>query len=56
MHLGGDRNGLRLNRKYKENLEEPEILAELDGLVGSYSREQETGESFGDFIIRKNIV
>lgn len=56
MHLGGDRNGLRLNRKYKDNLEEPEILAELDGLVGSYSREQESGESFGDFIIRKNIV
>jgi sulfite reductase (NADPH) hemoprotein beta-component len=56
LHLGGDRLGLRLNRKYKENLDEAEILAELDLLLGDYTREKLQAETFGDFINRKNIV
>jgi sulfite reductase (NADPH) hemoprotein beta-component len=56
LHLGGDRLGLRLNRKYKENLDETEILAELDLLFGDYTREKLQGETFGDFVNRKNIV
>ena len=56
LHLGGDRLGLRLNVKYKENLEEADILSELDQLFGQYSKEQEAGESFGDFTSRKKIV
>ena len=56
LHLGGDRLGLRLNVKYKENLEEADILAELDQLFELYSKEQEEGESFGDFTSRKKIV
>ncbi len=56
LHLGGDRNGLRLNVKYKENLEEADILRELDVLLGSYSKEREIGESFGDYTSRKKIV
>jgi sulfite reductase (NADPH) hemoprotein beta-component len=56
LHLGGDRLGLRLNRKYKENLDEAEILAELDLLFGDYTREKLQGETFGDFVNRKNIV
>jgi len=56
LHLGGDRLGLRLNVKYKENLEEADILNELDQLFGQYSKEQEAGESFGDFTSRKKIV
>jgi sulfite reductase (NADPH) hemoprotein beta-component len=56
LHLGGDRLGLRLNVKYKDNLEEAEILSELDELFGQYSKEQEAGESFGDFTNRKKIV
>ncbi len=56
LHLGGDRLGLRLNRKYKDSLDEPAILAELDSLFGLYSRERNNGETFGDFVWRKNIV
>jgi sulfite reductase (NADPH) hemoprotein beta-component len=56
LHLGGDRLGLRLNRKYKENLDEAEILSELDLLLGDYTREKLQAETFGDFINRKNIV
>ena len=56
LHLGGDRNGLRLNVKYKENLEEGDILGELDQLLGIYSSERTAGESFGDYVTRKKIV
>jgi sulfite reductase (NADPH) hemoprotein beta-component len=56
MHLGGDRYGLRLNKIYKENLGESEILSELDRLFGEYKSESKKGETFGDFTHRKYIV
>jgi len=56
MHLGGDRLGERLNVKYKENIEEETILAELDQLFGLYKAERNPGEPFGDFTIRKGLV
>jgi sulfite reductase (NADPH) hemoprotein beta-component len=49
MHIGGDRMGERLNVKYKENLGEPEILAELDDLFGKYKKNKKKGQTFGDF-------
>jgi sulfite reductase (NADPH) hemoprotein beta-component len=54
LHLGGDRLGLRLNRKYKENIGEEEILVVLDELFASYVDEKLNHETFGDFINRKN--
>jgi sulfite reductase (NADPH) hemoprotein beta-component len=56
MHLGGDREGTRLNTKYKENLDEAAILAELDALLGVYSKKKKKGETFGDFAIREQWV
>lgn len=56
LHLGGDRIGLRLNRKYKENLDEAAILTELDKLLAAYSKGRTEGESFGDFVVNRNIV
>lgn len=56
LHIGGDRYGYRLNTKYRENLDEPSILQELDTLFGAYSKERSAGETFGDFAIRKNWV
>jgi sulfite reductase (NADPH) hemoprotein beta-component len=56
LHLGGDNEGQRLNKIYKENLEEPEILAELDSLFASYKKEKNSVERFGDFAIRKQLV
>lgn len=53
--LGGDRNGKRLNKLYKTNLDETAILAELDDLFGRYSEERQTEEGFGDFIHRINL-
>lgn len=56
LHLGGDRQGARLNKIYQENLEEAAILSTLDGLFESYSDERILDETFGDFAIRKNWV
>ena len=56
LHLGGDNEGQRLNKVYKENLEEPAILAELDVLFAAYKKEKNNKETFGDFTVRKELV
>jgi len=56
LHLGGNRIGTRIPRMYRENIGEEEILAELDGLIGRWSAERESGEGFGDFVIRAGII
>jgi sulfite reductase (NADPH) hemoprotein beta-component len=56
LHLGGDRQGARLNKLYQENLEEAAILETLDGLFQTYAAERLIDETFGDFAIRKNWV
>lgn len=56
LHIGGDRNGLRLNRKFKENLDEENILLTLDDLFFKYSKGKIDSETFGDFCIRTNLV
>ena len=48
LHIGGDRKGERLNKLYKEGLDENEILGTLDELLGTYALEK-NGECFGDF-------
>ncbi len=56
LHIGGDRQGERLNTKYKESLNEEEILTELDSLLGDYVKEKLPAETFGDFTHRKFVV
>ncbi len=56
MQLGGDRIGERLNKIYKENIEEPEILATLDTLFANYAANRNLHETFGDFSIRQKWV
>lgn len=56
LHIGGDREGTRLNTKYKENLNEDAILTEMNELFGNYSKLKEAGESFGDYVTRKQLV
>lgn len=55
LHIGGDRLGLRLNTKYKDSLNEEQILTTLDELFGVYVAERRGGETFGDFSYRKWI-
>lgn len=56
LHIGGDREGERLNTKYKESLNEGEIITVLDELFAVFSNERNTGETFGDFSYRKWIL
>lgn len=56
MYLGASFEGTRLNKMYRENIQEAEILSELDTLFGRYAAEREIGESFGDFTVRAGIV
>ncbi len=53
LYLAGDRLGNRLNRLYKEDLEEGDILNELDKFLGDYSKKRAANETFGDFILRE---
>jgi sulfite reductase (NADPH) hemoprotein beta-component len=50
--LGGDRLGTRLNKIYKKQVKEPEILAEVDFLFGEYVAKKQENETFGDFTNR----
>ncbi|OIN09633.1 assimilatory sulfite reductase (NADPH) hemoprotein subunit [Oceanisphaera psychrotolerans] len=56
LHLGGNREGTRIPRMYKENITDAQILEELDTLIGRWSAEREAGEAFGDFVIRAGII
>ncbi|MHA4807762.1 NADPH-dependent assimilatory sulfite reductase hemoprotein subunit [Flavitalea flava] len=53
LYLCGDHEGLRLNRLYKENLDEAAILKELDLLFWLFKKERAKGEKFGDFALRQ---
>jgi sulfite reductase (NADPH) hemoprotein beta-component len=56
LQLGGDHQGQRLNKVYKENLDETAILSELDTLFGSFKKERNKSEKIGDFVMRKELV
>lgn len=56
MYLGGSFTGHRLNKLYKENIGEAEILDTLTPMVNQYAKERLDGEHFGDFVIRAGYV
>jgi sulfite reductase (NADPH) hemoprotein beta-component len=56
LQLGGDGRGLRLNRLYRKNLDEKELLQTLDELFRLYVSERLPQERFGDFVIRRAVV
>ncbi|HHQ4656541.1 assimilatory sulfite reductase (NADPH) hemoprotein subunit [Aeromonas hydrophila] len=56
LHLGGNLEGTRIPRLHLENITEPQILAELDTLIGRWAKDRTAGECFGDFVIRAGII
>lgn len=56
MYLGAAFDGSRLNKMYRENIGEEEILSELRMLLSRFAKEREEGEHFGDFVIRAEII
>jgi sulfite reductase (NADPH) hemoprotein beta-component len=55
LHIGGDREGKRLNTKFRENIDEAEILSSLDTLLANYAKNRLVQETFGDFVFRNNL-
>ena len=55
-HIGGNREGTRIPKMYRENISEQEIMNELDSLIGQWAKERNENEAFGDFVIRKDII
>ncbi|MBB3306656.1 MULTISPECIES: assimilatory sulfite reductase (NADPH) hemoprotein subunit [unclassified Enterobacter] len=56
LHIGGNREGTRIPRMYRENINEGEILASIDELVARWATERQADEGFGDFVIRTGII
>ena len=56
MYLGADGLGTRLNKMYKENIDETEILTELDNLFAQYAANRNDNERFGDFVVRSGVI
>ncbi|KAJ2354816.1 Sulfite reductase [NADPH] subunit beta, partial [Coemansia sp. RSA 2618] len=56
LYLGGSHSGERLNKIYRETVNEEQILEILTPIIKQYAVERNDGEHFGDFVIRKQIV
>lgn len=56
LYLGASFSGERLNKLYRENIGEAEILAELAPMIHRYAEQREPGERFGDFVVRVGII
>lgn len=56
LYLGAGFAGDRLNKLYKEAVDEEQILAELAPIIKDYAENRTTGEKFGDFVIRHGYV
>jgi sulfite reductase (NADPH) hemoprotein beta-component len=56
LRLGADFVGQRMNRPYRENIDEAEILAVLDPLFAAYATGRSSGEGFGDFLLRSRAL
>ena len=55
LHLGQP-EGTRIPRLHLRTSREPQILAELDALIGRWARSATGNECFGDFVIRAGII
>ncbi|GGH23702.1 assimilatory sulfite reductase (NADPH) hemoprotein subunit [Paenibacillus segetis] len=56
MYMGAGFVGDRLNKLYRENIGEQEILEILEPIIHRYAKEREQAEHFGDFVIRTGYV
>jgi sulfite reductase (NADPH) hemoprotein beta-component len=56
LYLGAAFDGTRISKMVRENINESEILAELDGRFERFAASRQAGENFGDFLVRTNEV
>ncbi|KAF4038503.1 Nitrite and sulphite reductase 4Fe-4S domain [Phytophthora infestans] len=56
MYLGAGFSGDRLNKLYKEAVDEAQILEELEPIIKDYAENRDQGEKFGDYVTRAGYV
>ena len=56
LHLGGNKEGTRVPKMYKENITVEQILQDIDSLVSRWASERDANEAFGDFVIRVGVI
>jgi len=56
LYLGASFSGERLNKIYKENIGEDEIISTLTPMFEHYAKERVQHEKFGDFVIRTGYI
>ena len=56
LYLGASFTGDRLNKLYKEMVNETQIVDLLSPILSDYANNRTTDEHFGDFVIRKGII
>jgi len=56
LYLGAAFDGSRLNKLYRQDVDHDAIIDALTPLIEAYRQERETGERFGDFVIRKGAI
>jgi sulfite reductase (NADPH) hemoprotein beta-component len=56
LYLGASHIGNRLNKLYRENINEQQILEYLDPILQDFASNRESEEHFGDFVVRKGYI
>lgn len=56
LHLGGNKEGTRIPRLYRENISSEEIMQILDTQIADWAMRGQAAEAFGDFLIRSQVV
>jgi sulfite reductase (NADPH) hemoprotein beta-component len=56
LYLGAAFDGSRLSKLYAEDVDHAAIVARLDPLFSAYAAERNSGEHFGDFVIRAGFL
>ncbi len=56
LYLGAGWHGQRLNKLYRENISEQQILESLQPILAAYAAEGSPGEAFGDFCVRAGYI
>lgn len=56
LHLGGNREGTRIPKMYRENITDTEIMNILDELIERWAKERTENEAFGDYVVRAEII
>ncbi len=56
LYLGGSRDGARLNKLYRGDVDGDEVVSILSPLFAAYSAERFDGECFGDYAVRCGAV